>query len=297
MAEQIHRAFDLQGLSIPIDRILPTKNIVTDENKNQTLRRIFKSISEVGLIEPLIVYPQKSGKAMNYSLLDGHVRLEALRKHGYTEVSCLISTENEIYTYNHKVSIVPPIQQHFMIMRAIEGGVSEQRLAAALDLDIQSIRNRRDFLNGICSETIELLQNHHIGREAMREIRRVKPLRQIEMAELMIKSYNFTTSYAKCLVAATPDDELAEPEKSKAPKGMTADEVAGIEREMESLEENFLAIENTHGQNVLNLVLATGYLKTLMDNASVARYLSSNHSGICAEFKNIVASGSLDRAS
>jgi hypothetical protein len=294
VAEPVHPAFDLQGLSIPIDRILPTKNIVTDEKKNQTLRRIIASIPEVGLIEPLIVYPQKSGKVLNYSLLDGHIRLEALRRHGYTEIPCLISTENETYTYNHKVSVMPPIQQHFMIMRAIDGGVSEQRLAAALDLNIQSIRNRRDFLNGICSEAVELLKTQRIGRDAMREIRRVKPMRQIEIAELMLKCYNFSTPYAKCLVAATPDDELAEPEKPKAPKGLTSDELAGIEREMESLEQNFLAIENTHGQNVLNLVLAIGYLKTLVDNAAITRYLANNHPGICVEFRNLVASTSLE---
>ena len=35
------------------------------------------------------------------------------------------------------------------------------------------------------------------------------------------------------------------------------------------------AIEESHGKNVLNLVIVTGFLRKLMDNARVVRLLSS----------------------
>ncbi|WP_425618764.1 plasmid partitioning protein RepB C-terminal domain-containing protein [Anatilimnocola sp. NA78] len=59
------------------------------------------------------------------------------------------ATDDEAFTYNHKVSRLPPVQEHFMILRALEHGVSEVRLARALDVDIASMRQKRDMLDGI----------------------------------------------------------------------------------------------------------------------------------------------------
>ena len=39
-----------------------------------------------------------------------------------------------------------------MIMRALEPGVSEQRIAPALHLDVPRNRQKRRLLDGICSE-------------------------------------------------------------------------------------------------------------------------------------------------
>jgi ParB-like chromosome segregation protein Spo0J len=295
MAEQLFPAFDLHGVHIAVDRILPMKQVVTDPKKNGTFRRVLSSIKEVGLIEPLIVYPQ-GGKGSNYSLLDGHIRFEALKQLNYERVPCLISNEDEAYTYNHKVNVVPPIQEHFMIMKAIENGVSEERIARALDVDVAQIRQKRDLLNGICEEAVELLKNKNASRETLRELRRVKPMRQIEMAELMLKSHNFTCSYAKCLIAASPDDQLTDPARSKAPKGVKAEEVAAMEKEVESLEQNFLALEEAHGKNTLHLVLAVAYLRKLLDNNAVGKFLANRYADINSELQKLIETTSLERS-
>ena len=41
-------------------------------------------------------------------LLDGHVRLMILKDLGQTSAKCLISTDDEGFTYNHKVKLVEP---------------------------------------------------------------------------------------------------------------------------------------------------------------------------------------------
>lgn len=295
MGDKVTTAFDLQGVTLALDRILPLKRVVSDPKKNSTFRRVLSSIREVGLIEPLIVYPQGGGgKGCNYSLLDGHCRLEAMKQLGFAEAPCLISTDDEAYTYNHKVNVVPPIQEHFMIIKAIENGVSEARIAKALDVDVVSIRQKRDMLNGICAEAVELLKDRRASRDAFRELRKVKPMRQIEMAELMINSHNFTAAYAKCLLATTQDEQLVEPLK-KAVKGLRQDEMARMEREMEDLEQDFKTIEDSLGRNTLHLVLTTAYLRRLLDNAAVLRFLSGRHSDILSEFQNLVQTTSLER--
>lgn len=291
----IKPAFEPDGVTLPLARILPMKRVDSDETKSGTLRRLMSSIQEVGLIEPLVVYPQGPGKDANYSLLDGHLRLEAMKKLGWATAACLISTEDEAYTYNHKVNIVPPLQEHFMIRKALENGVSEHRIAAVLNIDVARIRQKRDLLKGICEEAVELLKNKGPSHDALRELRKVKPLRQIEIAELMVRSYNFTAGYVKCLLAATADDMLVDPHRPKAPRAMKAEDLASVEREMEALEQNFLALDETHGRNVLDLTLATTYLRKLMDNAAVARFLSAHHTELCGEFRKLVEVTTLDR--
>ena len=56
-------------------------------------RRIQTSIAEVGVIEPLMVYPHtgKRGRNGQYFLLDGHLRYEVLRDLGRKETFCLVS--------------------------------------------------------------------------------------------------------------------------------------------------------------------------------------------------------------
>ena len=125
-------------------------------------------------------------------------------------------------------------------------------------------------------------------------MRKVKPMRQIEMAELMLASANFTTSYAKCLFAATPQEQLADPEKAKEIKGIKPEDMARMEKELDVLGRDFKMIEQGHGRNTLNLVLAVAYLRKLMDNAGVVRFLSQRYADILAEFQKLVDTASLE---
>ena len=90
-----------------------------------------------------------------------------------------------------------------MIVRAIERGVSEDKLAKALNLDVKAIKRRRTLLVGICPEVVELLKDKSVNPNTFEVLRKMKPMRQIDAAELMNTAGNFTASYAKALLAAT----------------------------------------------------------------------------------------------
>src|SRR5262249_53786533 len=157
---------------------------------------------------------------------DGHIRHAIMRKLKWESCNCLIATDDEAFTYNHKVSRLAAIQEHFMIMRAIQNGVSQTRLAKTLDVDVANIRQKRNLLDGICSEAVELLKDKRANAGALRELRRVQPMRQIEIAELMCASHNFSANYAKCLVSATSDDQLVDGERPRELRGLSPDEIA-----------------------------------------------------------------------
>ena len=191
--------FEANLLTIPINAILLVKQLPVTVPKSQKYGQIAASIREVGLIEPPVV-ARAAGQDGSFILLDGHVRLHVLKEMGETTVTCLMATDDESFTYNKRISRLATIQEHKMILRAVERGVSEARIAAALNVNIALIRQKRTLLNGICPEAAELLKARHCPINSFRSLRKMKPLRQIQAAELMIAANNYTVPYVEAIL-------------------------------------------------------------------------------------------------
>jgi hypothetical protein len=119
-------------------------------------------------------------------------------------------------------------------------------------------------------------------------------MRQIAMAELMTASATYSAVYAKALVATTPRDQLVESPKPPKDGGANPRDLDRIEHEMRALEKDFLLMEDTYGRTVLELTLARGYLKKLLDNARVVRYLAQKYPELLPEFQRIVEATALE---
>jgi ParB-like chromosome segregation protein Spo0J len=232
----------------------------------------------------------------HYLLLDGHIRHAVLADAGETDVRCLIALDDEAFTYNKRINRLATIQEHFMIVRAIERGVSEDKLAKALDLDVKAIRRRRTMLGGICPEVVDLLKDKSLNPTTFDVLRKMKPMRQIEAADLMSTAGNYTASYAKALLAATRQADLVKSEQPKKVGGLTPDQMARMEREMETVQQDLKMVEARYGDDVLHLVIASGYLSKLLNNKDIRRYLSQHHPELLAEFIAIVSATSLDQS-
>jgi hypothetical protein len=250
-------------------------------------------MKEVGLIEPLSITPGDA-KTRMHMILDGHVRLRIAHDLGWERIACIVARDDEGFTYNRRVNRLATIQEHFMILRALERGVKEANLARALDVNIGTIRQKRDLLDGICPEVVELLKDQQFSMKLTHQLKKMKPARQIECAELMCSLRNFSRSYAQALLAATPQAQLVEPERPKKISGLSAEQMARMEQEMSLVQSRFRAIESSYNTDVLSLVVARGYVAKLMGNKAVASYLRRHHADLTEEFQTIVASTSLD---
>ena len=235
-----------------------------------------------------MVYPQK-GSAGKYLLLDGHLRHYALKDLGKTEAECIIASDDESFTYNARVNRLNPIAEHKMIMNAVHNGVNPEKIAAALNLSEADVKASMTLLDGINEEAADLLKDKAISPKAIRLMRKVCGVRQIEIAELMVSAGNYTKGYTEALVLGTPKDQLVNPEEPKQKKGMTREEIGKLEAEMETLERDLKAVERSYGDNMLNLTLARGYVKKLLDNAKIVRFLNGNYGDILAEFETLAA--------
>jgi len=280
----VEMAFERHAVRIAIADIQPLKLVGTAAKASKKYAKIVSSIEEVGIIEPPVVArdPGKSGK---YLLLDGHARIEVLKGRGEEGVVCLISTDDEGFTYNKRVNRIAIIQEHRMIVKAVERGVPEHRIAKALDVNVAMIVRKRSLLDGICPEVAELLKDRHVAYNTFGELKKMGPMRQIEAAELMIAMNNYTVNYAKSLLAVTPQDQLANTEAPKRVRGLTDDQIALMEKESISLDREFKIAEKSYGTDHLDLVLANGYLSKVLANARVVRYLAQHHRDILSEFQ------------
>lgn len=282
----VKMAFEESSQCIAISCIQPLK-LVSEAIKNSPkYKQIAASIREIGLVEPPAVARDRSDPG-KYLLLDGHLRIDVLKDMGKAEVLCLISTDDEAFTYNKRVNRLAIIQEHRMILKAIEKGVPEKKIAKALNVDVQSIIRKRRLLEGICSEVADILKDKHIAINTFSELRKMAPLRQIEAAELMVAMNKYTLSYAQSLVAATPQSQLVEADKPKHIKGLTDEQVGLMERESVGLEREFRIAEKAYGADHLDMVLTNGYLGKLLGNAKVVRYLAQNYNDILTEFQKL----------
>lgn len=284
----VSASFSFGAVRLPLPAIHPIRLVKGSDAAFGKYRAIVASIREVGLVEPLVVYPQKN-VADEYILLDGHLRLKALQELDQPDALCLISTSDEPYTYNEKVNRISVIQEHTMIMRAIEQGVTPGQIAKALDVDIARINDRMKLLEGIDPAAVELLKARPITSPALKLFRKVKPLRQVDMAQLMISANTFTSGYAEALVVGTPLELLVEPTKPKKKQGMSAEELARMETEMETLERDYRLHEEQLGQNSLQLNAAQRYVKRLLENEKVKRFLGTRYPELLEEFDELVA--------
>ena len=278
--------FEETSLRIPIDAILPLREVPETVRKTIKYGQIAASIAEVGIIEPPVVARDAENRD-TYHLLDGHLRLDILRERGEKEAVFLVATDDEAFTYNRRISRIATIQEHKMILNAVRKGVSEERLARALNVNIASIRTKRDLLVGICPEVADMLKDRHVPINVFSLLRKMKPIRQIEAAELMIAMNRFSLPYAQSLVAATPDHLLIDSSKAKH-KALTPEQISVMQRESESLDREVRSIERTYGEDHLDLVVALGYVSNLLCNVRVVRFLAQRHATILGEFQRCV---------
>ena len=291
---QVTLAFTPNVLQVPLANILPSRMLPASVPGSVKYVQIRCSIRDVGVIEPLSVTVSDS-VAGQYLLLDGHVRLMAMRELGFEEAPCLLANDDEAYTYNSKINRLSTLQETRMLQEAVNKGVSMEHLARALNVDVSHVLKKLSLLEGICPEAVALLRDRQFSVEIARVLRKMKPTRQVECIELMLSANSLTMNYAEALLAATPVEMLVDGTKPATMKGVTPEQMARMEREMANLQGQYKLIEESYAEDVLNLVLAQGYVAKLLENDAVKRYVIQQSPEIYEQLKLIAELNSLDQ--
>lgn len=283
----IKLAFEAKGVHLDLAQLVPLKTMRPGTKESKKYAQILRSVKAIGLVEAPAVSRDPSNPD-KFFLLDGLLRIEALKDLGIGQVECLIATDDETYTYNKRVNRLVPVQEHKMVVKAIERGVPESQIAEALGLEVTAVRRRARMLDGVCPEAVQLLNSAPCPFRVFDIMRQMTSIRQIEAAELMLGQQNFTAVFARALLVATSENQLVPEARSKPREASSAKEqIARLERELVSLQSQIKSVEDDYGIDNLHLTVAKGYVAKLLGNARVVRWLAQNRHEYLSELQTV----------
>lgn len=276
---------------IEVQKLTPSKELLENIKMSHKYSQIKKSIMEVGLVEPIVIYFDSTEKKTK--ILDGHLRVEALKELGASHAPCLVSTIDDAYTPNKHVNHINIIQEHRMYKLAA-ATVPVERLSAALGVSVDILKSTAKLLDGIDPSVINKLADKHVPKATFAVIKKMKPIRQIEAVETMINFDNYTKSFAASILSSTPDSLLVDKNKPKNDKKNISKTILRLEKEMSITREKTSNLEHEYGANTLKLVIIKSYVKQLLTNQAVLNWLIDFKPDYLRELKRIDKIDKLD---
>lgn len=272
----INLGFHERCIQIQVSELNASKELLPTIKDSQKYLQIKRSIEVVGLVEPIVVVPDNH-HAGKFRVLDGHLRLEALIELNVTKALCLISKDDEAFTYNKHVNRLSPVQEHHMIVKANKSGVSAEILANALGLSEESIKQRFKLLKGICDEVINLLADKPVPRNVFPILKKMKPFRQIDVVNMMISLNNYSVNFAKAMLQGTPTDQLIETKNRNNKNSSVTETLKRLEIELARVQQDTKLVEETYGPANLQLTIIKTHIVSLFENARIVKWLVMNN--------------------
>ncbi len=149
----------------------------------------------------------------------------------------------------------------------------------------------------ICPEAIALLQDKQFTPDVTRILRNMKAARQVEAVELMLASSTITVAHAEALLKATPPEQRTDVKPTERDKKTAPiEQIEKLEKEMSQVQEKYQEAESNYGSDLLNLVVAKGYLTKLLANEAVKSYIGRHEPEIPTHLELVVNTVSMEEA-
>jgi ParB-like chromosome segregation protein Spo0J len=273
---------DSQARDIPIIRLRPLRERKVTQRESDRIRA---SIKAIGLIEPLVVYPEGD----DFVILDGVQRYRALLELGIEVVPCIVGERREAFTGNRMVNRVSPIQEHRMIEKSLEE-LDEQTIAAALGIAGITHRIKKTLLKQLHPEVAAAYDEGRITRTCAMELTHVKPARQEEIFSAM-KGYNdFSVAFTRSLILKTPPALRDTRRRHKHNPWVKAGQRKNdLLKKLADAEQKHDFYSRLYKQYTVDLLRLAIYARTLLTNNVVRAHLDQHHPTIVASFEAIIA--------
>lgn len=272
----------VQGIDVPIFKLIPRNERKVSKKH---FKRIEASMRAVGLIEPLIVFPQGE----NYEILDGCLRYRILLELGVETVPCIIGNEREAFTGNRMVNQLTAAQEMRMLRKSLEE-LDEKTIAAALGMNNISHRLNSGLGKKLADEVVKAFEAGKMNIQCAKEFAHVKPERQLEILRLMESCNDFSVTFARGLVLKTPVSKRVKSTAKKTPWTKADEKKSDLLnklREAEQQQDFYSGLYRQYTTNLLKLVI---YSRQLLSNSRIAAYLAQHHPKLKETFEQIINS-------
>ncbi|CAG4892222.1 hypothetical protein LMG31841_01577 [Paraburkholderia saeva] len=246
--KQVAMGFERKCVRLAIESLRPNKLLGAAVKKSKKYGQILASVRAIGLVEPIVVI-QHPAEAGAFLVIDGHVRLEALRDCGVESTDCLVALDDEGFTYNKRLNGLAVVQEHRMIVRALDQGVPAEDLAAALGISVDSLRARFRLLNGVCNEAAAILGDKQCPLGVFNVLKKMKAFRQIDAATRMVDFNNYSVKFVIAMLESTPPDQLVAPTTADQRRSGSAEANARLEREVAALQVETRLYDQNYGRD------------------------------------------------
>jgi len=288
-AAPLRPAFWPDLMTLSVDILRPHRPLPASAISSRKYLQVLASVATVGLVEPLVVV-EDATRPRCYVVLDGRLRLEALKRLGKLEAVCLISTDDETYTYNRHVNRLTPAQDARMIAEAMRRGVSPARIASVLGVVQRTVKQKAALLDGICGEAAALLADKICPASVYSTLRWLTPLRQIEAAELMCSQANFTSAFAKAIRSTTPAEQLVTRVRRPRRDATEASlQIAQLEHEIATLEASHSEAEETYSVEHLELAVSLAFIVRLLNNDAISTWLREHYDHLWGQLEAVAS--------
>jgi hypothetical protein len=116
----------------------------------------------------------------------------------------------------------------------------------------------------------------------------MKPVRQVEAAQLMVASNMYTGRFVDAVLAGTRDEMLVEPEDGSKKLG-NPEQRMRLQQETENLFRDLKRVEESYGAEVLTLSVSCKYVARLVGNARLRSELKERHPDVLDELDSLLA--------
>ncbi len=272
----------VRGIDVPIVKLIPRRERKIGKKFYQ---RIEASLRAVGLIDPLIVFPQGDG----YEILDGCLRFRILLEMGVETVPCLIANEREGFTGNRMVNQLSASQEMRMLRKSLEE-LDEKTIADALGM--QGIKHRLNLglLKKLHERVVKAFETSKLNLQAAKELSHVKPERQAEILKLMESCNDYSVTFAKGLVLKTPLAKRSKANGAKTPWTQADEKKSNLLKRLKEAEQQQDFYSGLYRQYTTNLLKLVIYVRSLLANPQVRAYLEPNHGELLGMFQEVLDS-------
>jgi ParB/RepB/Spo0J family partition protein len=270
-----------EAIDVPVIQLRPLRERKVSKREYE---RILASIRSVGLIEPLVVYPEDG----DYVILDGVQRYRALVELGVATAPCIVGRQREAFTGNRMVNRVSPIQEHRMIEKALDE-VDEDAIAAALGIATLDHRLKKSLLKQLHADVAAAYDAGKFTRACAKEFTHVKPARQKEILRAMETYKDYSPSFVRTLVVKTPASQRENRGRKHNPWDKRAQRKNDLLKRLAEAEQKHDFYSQLYKQYTIDLLRLAIYARSLLTNTKVRDYLERRHAGIVSRFETIIA--------
>jgi ParB family chromosome partitioning protein len=244
---------DSVALDIPIIRLRPLRDRHVTKREYD---RILATLKAIGLIEPLIVYPDGD----DYVILDGVQRYRVFLDLGIEVVPCIVGKRREAFTGNRMVNRVSPVQENRMIEQSMEE-LDENTIATTLGIAGISHRLKKTLLKQLHPDAAAALDGFK----------------------------DYSVAFARTLILKTPPAQRDNRKRKRDPWDKTADRKNDLLKQLADAEQKHDFYSRLYKQYTVDLLRLAIFARELLSRAKVKEYLEQHHQTIVSRFQTIIA--------